>query len=113
MLVENVVNSRSIALAASEDASNKIPFLGLNWFPEAKKSGIDLRWIKTHRGVSPSLAPSNFDALPIIRGREGIKIENTEMPFFRASKLVSERDMIDLARIEAETDPYQYSRQFC
>ena len=106
MLVENVVNSRSIALAASEDASNKIPFLGLNWFPEAKKSGIDLRWIKTHRGVSPSLAPSNFDALPIIRGREGIKIENTEMPFFRASKLVSERDMIDLARIEAETDPY-------
>ena len=106
MLVENVVNSRSIALAASEDASNKIPFLGLNWFPEAKKSGIDLRWIKTHRGVSPSLAPSNFDALPIIRGREGIKIENTEMPFFRESKLVSERDMIDLARIEAETDPY-------
>ena len=106
MLVENVVNAKSIALAASEAASNKIPFLGLNWFPEEKKSGIDLRWIKSHKGLSPILAPSNFDALPVIRSRQGIKIENTEMPFFRESMPVSERDLIDFARIESETDPY-------
>ena len=106
MLVENVVNAKSIALAASEAASNKIPFLGLNWFPEEKKSGIDLRWIKTHKGLSPILAPSNFDALPTIRSRQGIKIENTEMPFFRESMPVSERDLIDFARIENESDPY-------
>lgn len=106
MLVESVVNAKSIALAATEAASNQIPYLGLGFFPEEKKSGIDLRWIKSHRGVSPILAPSNFDALPVIRSREGIKIENTEMPFFRESMQVTERDMIDLARIEAETDPY-------
>lgn len=106
MLVENVVNAKSIAYVATQAASNQIPFLGLNWFPEDKKSGIDLRWIKSHRNVSPSLTPSNFDALPVIRGREGIKIEDTEMPFFRESRLVSERDMIDLARIESEADPY-------
>lgn len=106
MLVESVVNAKSIALAASEAASNKIPYLGLSFFPESKKSGIDLRWIKTHKGVSPILAPSNFDALPVIRSREGIVIENTEMPFFRESMQVTERDMIDLARIENETDPY-------
>lgn len=106
MLVENVVTAKSIALAASEAASNKIPFLGLNWFPEEKKSGIDLRWIKTHKGISPILAPSNFDALPVIRGRQGIKIENTEMPFFRESMIISERDMIDFARIESVDDPY-------
>ena len=109
MLVESVVNAKSIALVASEAASNKIPYLGLSFFPEEKKAGIDLRWIKTHKGVSPILAPSNFDALPVIRGREGIKIENTEMPFFRESMQISERDMIDLARIEAETDPYLQS----
>ena len=45
MLVESVVTPQSIALAASSDASNAIPFLGLQFFPEAKKSGIDLRWI--------------------------------------------------------------------
>lgn len=106
MLVENVVNAKSIALAASEAASNKIPFLGLNWFPEEKRSGIDLKWVKTHKGLSPILAPSNFDALPVIRGREGIKIEKTEMPFFRESMPVSERDLEDFARIENENDPY-------
>lgn len=109
MLVESVVDAKSIALVASQAASNQIPYLGLGFFPEEKKSGIDLRWIKTHKGVSPILAPSNFDALPVIRGREGIKIESTQMPFFRESMQVTERDMIDLARIESETDPYLQS----
>ena len=34
MLVNEVVNSASIALAATEDASNQIPYLGLQWFPD-------------------------------------------------------------------------------
>lgn len=106
MLVESVVNAKSIAFAATEAAANKIPYLGLNFFPEEKKAGIDLRWIRSHKGLSPILAPSNFDALPVIRAREGIKIEKTEMPFFRESMQVTERDMIDLARVEDETDPY-------
>lgn len=106
MLVESVVNAKSIALVASEAASNQIPYLGLGFFPEEKKSGIDLRWIKTSKGVSPILAPSNFDALPVIRSREGIKIENTQMPFFREAMQITERDMIDIARIENESDPY-------
>lgn len=106
MLVESVVTSKSIALAATEDASNKIPYLGLGFFPAEAQEGIELKWIKTHKGLSPILAPSNFDALPVIRGRKGIKIEKTEMPFFRESIPVSERDMLDLERIEKETDPY-------
>lgn len=106
MLVESVVNPQSIALAASSDASNAIPFLGLQFFPEMKKSGIDLRWIKTHRNVSPVLAPSNYDALPVLRAREGIAINDTEMPFFRESMQVTERDMIEIGRIADATDPY-------
>lgn len=106
MLVESVVTSKSIALAATEDASNKIPFLGLGFFPAEAQEGIELKWVKTHKGLSPILAPSNFDALPVIRSREGLQITKTEMPFFRESMLVSERDMLDLERIEKETDPY-------
>jgi hypothetical protein len=71
-----------------------------------KKSGIDLRWIKTHRNVSPVLAPSNYDALPVLRAREGIAINDTEMPFFRESMQVTERDMIEIGRIADATDPY-------
>lgn len=106
MLVENVVNAKSIALVASEDASNKIPYLGTGFFPEDKQEGIELKYIKTHKGLSPILAPSNFDAIPVLRAREAFKIENTEMPFFRESMQVTERDMLDLERIEKEDDPY-------
>lgn len=106
MLVESVVTAKSIALAASEDASNKIPFLGLGFFPEDSQEGIDLKYIKTHKGLSPILAPTNFDAIPVLRARESFKIEKTQMPFFREQMLVSERDMLDLERIEKEDDPY-------
>lgn len=50
MLVNEVIDSKSIALSATENASNQIPYLGLQWFPERKKQGLDLQWIKTHKG---------------------------------------------------------------
>ena len=106
MLVENVVNAKSIALIASEDASNKIPYLGVGLFPEDSQEGIDLKYIKTHKGLSPILAPSNFDAIPVLRSREGFKIEKTEMPFFREAMQITERDMLELERINETDDPY-------
>lgn len=106
MLVNEVVNSSSIALAATEDASNKIPYLGLNWFPEKKKSGLDLKWIKTHKGLPVSLKPSNFDALPTIRARGGLKTEKTQMAFFREQMIVTEEDAQEIDRIKDENDPY-------
>ena len=33
MLVNEVVDTKAIALAATNDASNDIPCLGLQWFP--------------------------------------------------------------------------------
>lgn len=106
MLVNEVVTSESIALAATNDASNDIPYLGLQWFPEEKKTGLDLKWIKTHRGLAVSLAPSNFDALPTIRAREGLKTERTQMAFFRESMIIKEEDMQEIDRIKDEKDPY-------
>ena len=58
MLINEVLDSKSIALSATENASNQIPYLGLQWFPERKKQGLDLSWIKTHKGLPVSLAPS-------------------------------------------------------
>lgn len=106
MLVSEVVTSESIALAATNDASNDIPYLGLQWFPEEKKQGLDLKWIKTHKGLAVSLAPSNFDALPVIRAREGLKTERTQMAFFRESMVIKEEDMQEIDRIKDENDPY-------
>lgn len=106
MLVNEVVNSRAIAFARTEDASNQIPYLGLNWFPEKKKNGLDLKWIKAHKGLAVSLAPSNFDALPTIRARGGLEMKKTQMAFFRETMLVSEEDAQEIARIKDENDPY-------
>ena len=106
MLVSEVVDSKAIALAATNDASNDIPYAGLAWFPEEKKNGLDLKWIKTHKGLAVSLAPSNFDALPTIRAREGLDIERTQMAFFRESMIIKEEDAQEIDRIKSEDDPY-------
>lgn len=106
MLVNEVVDSKSIALAATEDASNQIPYLGLQWFPEDKRQGLDLSWIKTHKGLPVGLAPSNFDALPTLRARKGLAKEKTKMAFFREQMIVTEEDAQEIDRIKDENDPY-------
>ena len=106
MLVNEVVDTKAIALAATNDASNDIPYLGLQWFPEKKKSGLDLKWIKTHKGLPVSLKPSDFDTLPTIRAREGLKTEKTQMAFFREQMIVTEEDAQEIDRIKDENDPY-------
>lgn len=106
MLVNEVLDSKSIALAATHNASNDIPYLGIGFFPERKKAGLDLKWIRTHKGLPVTLAPSNFDALPVIRSREGLKIEKSQMAFFRESMMIKEEDAQEIDRIKDENDPY-------
>lgn len=106
MLINEVLNSKSIALTTTEEASNQIPYLGLNWFPERKKQGLDLSWIKTHKGLPVSLAPSNFDTIPTLRAREGLSEEKTQMAFFREGMEVGEEEMLEIERISSTDDPY-------
>ena len=109
MLINQVIDSKSIALEATHNASNDIAYLGLAFFPEEKKAGLDLQWIKTHKGLPVSLAPSNFDALPVIRAREGLKKEKTQMAFFRESMIIKEEDVQEIDRITSADDPYLVS----
>lgn len=106
MLINEVLNSKSIALTTTEEASNQIPYLGLNWFPERKKQGLDLSWIKTHKGLPVSLAPSNFDTIPTLRARDGLSKEKTQMAFFREGMEVGEEEMLEIERISSTDDPY-------
>ena len=106
MLLKDVIDSKSIAAVATNDASNAIPYLGLQWFPEEKKAGLDLKWIKTHNGLPVILKPSNFDALPVLRAREGLKTEKTQMAFFREIMHITEEDEQEIMRIQDENDPF-------
>ena len=53
-----------------------------------------------------SLKPSNFDALPALRARGGLKTEKTQMAFFREQMIVTEEDAQEIDRVRDENDPY-------
>lgn len=106
MILSDIYNSESLALYNSTAASNTIPFLGKAYFPDKKKMGIDLAWIKVHKGLNVALMPSNFDAIPTVRPRGNVQMTREQMPFFRESKIIKETDMIELSRIADVNDPF-------
>lgn len=106
MNIRDAYSAKAIALVNTEVASNKIAYLGSGLFPAKKKMGLDLKWIKTSKGLPVSLAPSNFDAVSTLRSREGFKLTETEMAFFRESMLIKEADEQEIMRVQDTTDPY-------
>lgn len=106
MKLSDVFNAEAIAANYTEAASNKIPYLGEGLFPAQKKAGLDLKWIKGHKGLPVSLAPSVFDTKSRFRDRVGIATNEAQMPFFRESMLVKEADEQEIARVESSKDPY-------
>nr|DAG55520.1 MAG TPA: capsid protein [Bacteriophage sp.] len=106
MKLTDIFTAQAIAANYTEVASNAIPYLGTGFFPSQKKAGLDLKWIKGHKGLPVSLMPSNFDAKSTFRDRVGISISETEMAFFRESMLVKEADEQEIMRIQDSNDPY-------
>ena len=106
MRASDIITTRALALTHSEAGSNKVGYLGVAFFPNAKKLGIDLKQIRTAKGLPVTLNPSAFDTNSTIRSREGFKIDQTEMAFFKESMLVKEQDKIDLMRAQDANDPF-------
>ena len=106
MRFNDVFTARSIAFRLTNDQSNAIPYLGEAFFPRKKKMGIDLKWIKAHKGLGVALKPSTYDALATIRPREGFQVLTEEMPLFREAMKVSEQDMVEIQRAADSNDPY-------
>lgn len=101
-----LVTPKVIAANWTEAVSNKIPYLGETLFPSKQKAGLDLKWIKGSKGLPVSLMPSAFDAKATFRSREGIKMLETEMPFFREGFKIKEKDRQEILRIREKNDPY-------
>ena len=54
MNIRDVYSAKAIALVQKESASNKVAYLGAGLFPARKKMGLDLKWIKTSKGLAVS-----------------------------------------------------------
>ena len=91
----DVFGSSVIAAIYNETASNRIPYLGEGFFPAKQKSGLNLKWIKTSKGLPVSLAPSAFDVVAPIRSRQGLEVIDTEMAYFKEAMIVKEQDIQD------------------
>jgi Phage major capsid protein E len=86
------VSAKNIASYFAVKASNRIPYLGATLFPAKKQLGLDLSWIKGANGLPVALMPSAFDSKATVRDRIGFKEIQTEMPFFRESMRIGEKD---------------------
>lgn len=105
-VLNEVFTPRAIAEFWENNPSNLEPYLGEAWFPPMKKLGLDLKWIKGREGLPISLMPSRFDTEPTFRDREGFKLTQTKMPFFREGYHISEEDRQEIMRIQDSGDPY-------
>lgn len=86
------------ALIAYWDAikANQTNYLGEGLFTTKKQIGLKIEMIRGRNGLPVSLAASNFDADVPIRDRIGLRLDETEMPFFREKMIVKEKDRQDI-----------------
>lgn len=96
-----LVNAQNIATYYQNNPSNAIPHLGATLFPAKKQLGLDLSWIKGSNGLPVALMPSEYDAKATVRDRIGFSKIQTEMPFFRESMRIGEKDRQELNRLAA------------
>lgn len=80
------------------------PYLGTGFFPNTKVGTLDLKFFKGSKGLPISLTPSNYDALATLRDRIGFKEFENEMPFFRESYLVKEKDIQEYENVMNAVD---------
>lgn len=95
------INSKEIATYYIQSSTNRIPLLGEALFPARKQLGLDLSWIKGSQGLPVALKPSNFDVKASVRDRIGFTKIETEMPFFRESMRIGEKDRQELLKVQS------------
>lgn len=97
--------AKPIAAYWNENARN-VEYVGKAFFPDKKKLGLDLSFIRGHKGVAISLMPSAFDAKATFRDREGFNFTETEMPFFREGYHIGEKDRQELLKVMEGNNAY-------
>ena len=95
----DLVQAKEIATYWLGTRGSRIPYLGASLFPSKKQLGLDLSWIKGRSGLPVALTPSAFDARATLRDRIGVEKIETEMPFFRESMRIGEKERQELLKV--------------
>ena len=99
MTIFDLITSTEIVSYWELNTQDRPPYLGEELFPNDKKLGLDLKWIKGANGLPIVLKPSAFDVAAIPRPRIGFERLSMEMPFFKESKYIDEEMRQELNKI--------------
>lgn len=108
--IREAFTARAIAAVFDnyQRSQSEPPYLGRALFGTRKQQGLNLKFIKGQSGMVVELKASAFDALAPLRDPIGFTSIENEMPFFRESYMVSEKDRQEYISYLANDD---YARQ--
>lgn len=107
MSIYDLIISEEIVAYWELLTQDRDPYMGEELFPDDKKLGLDLKWLKGSNGMPVVLKPSAFDVVAIPRPRIGFEKLSAEMPFFKESKYIDEELRQQLNQvIESNNDAY-------
>lgn len=106
MLLNQIFSAQTIAINRTVTPSDGMPYLLQQYFPDKKKTGLTLSWLKQNKGLTATLKTSNLDATPTIRPRGELKVTNEEMPFFREGKQIKEADLMMIQEAQSLDNPH-------
>lgn len=99
MTIFDLVKSQELTAYWEEMTKDRAPYLGETLFPNDKKLGLDLKWLKGSKGLPVVLNLSAFDAKAVPRDRIGFDKLTAEMPFFKESMLIDEAMRQELNKV--------------
>lgn len=107
MTIFDYITSEEIASYWEMLTQDRAPYMGEELFPDDKKLGLTLKWLKGSNGLPIVLKPSAYDVAAIPRPRIGFEKLSAEMPFFKESKYIDEELRQELNKvIETGNDAY-------
>lgn len=90
MTIFDLVQAQEITAYWEELVQDEAPYPCEELFPNDKKRGLNLSWLKGSRGLPVVLKTSAFDVHAIPRQRIGFEKLSAEMPFFKESMYIDE-----------------------
>ena len=96
MTIFDLMQSQELVAYWQELVKDEAPYPCEELFPNDKKRGLKLDWLKGARGLPIVLKTSAFDAAAVPRGRIGFDKLSANMPYFKESTFIDEELRQDL-----------------
>lgn len=90
MTIFDLMTSQNLTAYWEELVQDEAPYPCEELFPDDKKRGLSLKWLKGSKGLPVVLKTSAFDVHAIPRPRIGFSKLTAEMPYFKESTYIDE-----------------------